>query len=98
MAFCWGGGLVLVTSPLWSRISPDVVALPGGQELQGVGRIWVSTAVGFGLVVIAPRAARWLAALDLAILRPMLGETRGEQLVAAGHRARADARRGHRRR
>ncbi len=79
VAFCWGGGLVLVTSPLWSRISPDVVALPGGQ-LQGVGRIWVSTAVGFGLVVIAPRAARWLAALDLAILRPMLGETRGELL------------------
>jgi signal transduction histidine kinase len=79
VAFCWGGGLVLVTSPLWSRISPEVVALPGGL-LQGVGRIWVSTAVGLGLLAIAPRAARWLSALDIAILRPMLGETRGEQL------------------
>ena len=79
VAFCWGGGLVLVTSPLWSRISPEVVALPGGL-LQGVGRIWVSTAVGLGLLAIAPRAARWLSALDIAILRPMLGQTRGEQL------------------
>ncbi|MGO4600827.1 sensor domain-containing protein [Terrabacter sp. 2YAF2] len=79
LAFCWGGGLVLVTSPLWSRISPEVAALSGG-VLQGVGRIWAQTAVGFGCLVIAPRLARGLAALDLAILRPMLGETRGEQL------------------
>ncbi len=79
VAFCWGGGLVLVTSPLWSRVSPEVVALPGGL-LQGLGRIWASTAVGFGCLVLAPRVARWLAALDLAIMRPMLGETRGEQL------------------
>ena len=79
VASCWGGGLVLVTSPLWARISPEVLALSGGL-LQGVGRIWVSTAVGFGLLVLAPHAARRLGALDLAILRPMLGETRGEQL------------------
>lgn len=79
LAFCWGGGLVLVTSPLWSRISPEVAALSGG-VLQGVGRIWAQTAVGFGCLVLAPRLARGLARLDLAILRPMLGETRGEQL------------------
>ncbi|HET8989368.1 MAG TPA: sensor domain-containing protein, partial [Humibacillus sp.] len=30
VAFCWGGGLVLVTSPLWARITPEVLALPGG--------------------------------------------------------------------
>ena len=79
LAFCWGGGLVLVTAPLWSRISPETAALPVG-VLQGVGRIWVQTAFGFGCLVIAPRLARGLAALDLVILRPMLGETRGEQL------------------
>ena len=79
LAFCWGGGLVLVSSPLWARVSPEVAALPGG-VLQGVGRIWTSTAVGFGCLLLAPRLARWLAALDVAVLRPMLGETRGEQL------------------
>ena len=91
LAFCWGGGLVLVTSPLWSRISPEVAALSGG-VLQGVGRIWAQTAVGFGCLVLAPRLARGLARLDLAILRPMLGETRGEQLsprVAALEQTRA---------
>jgi len=79
IAFCWGGGLVLVSAPLWSRISPELAALPGG-VLQGVGRIWTTTAFGFGCIVVAPWMARWLAALDVAIMRPMLGETRGEQL------------------
>ena len=91
---CWGGGLVLATSPLWAR-SPRVVACPAASSR-------VSVASGCrppsaSASCLAPRAARWLAALDIAIVRPMLGETRGEQLVAAGHRPRADARRRHRR-
>jgi signal transduction histidine kinase len=79
IAFCWGGGLVLASSPLWARIGPELAAQPGG-VLQGVGRIWTATAFGVGCIAIAPWLARRLAALDIAIMRPMLGETRGEQL------------------
>ena len=77
IAFAWGGGLVLASSPLWSRVSAGLAAEPGGAP-QGVGRIWGATAFGVGCIVVAPHLARWLAALDLAIMRPMLGETRGE--------------------
>ncbi|MFC7595863.1 sensor histidine kinase [Terrabacter sp. GCM10028922] len=66
VAFCWGGGLVLASSPLWLRVSPDTALTP---------------VFGVGCVLVAPWLARRLAALDLAIMRPMLGETRGEQLT-----------------
>ena len=78
VAFCWGGGIVLASSPVWVRLGPGGAAIGG--TLQGVGSVWGAAAVGVGCLLLAPRAARWLAALDLAILRPMLGETRGEQL------------------
>ena len=48
--------------------------------LEGVGRIWLAAVVGFLALLLAPWLARALATLDLAIVRPMLGETRGEQL------------------
>lgn len=83
VAFCWGGGLVLASSPLWLRVNPDT----GGAgdtiqgTVQGVGQIWGATVFGVACVLVAPWLARRLAALDLAIMRPMLGETRGEQLT-----------------
>jgi signal transduction histidine kinase len=79
VAFCWGGGLVLASSPLWLRVSPDI-AVTGG-AVRGVGQIWGATVFGVGCVLVAPWLARRLAALDLAIMQPMLGETRGEQLT-----------------
>ncbi len=80
IAFSWGGGFVLATSPLWRTVGPDAATVPGG-VLQGVGHIWGGTAIGVLLLWLAPWFARGLAALDLAIVKPMLGETRGEQLT-----------------
>ena len=79
IALCWGGGFVLVTSPLWRTVSADAATSTGG-VLEGVGRIWLAAVVGFLALLLAPWLARALATLDLAIVRPMLGETRGEQL------------------
>ena len=78
IAVSWGGGLVLALSPVWRTVGPEAGSFLG--VMQGVGRIWVSTVTGVGLLWLAPNLARWLAALDLAIARPMLGETRGEVL------------------
>ncbi|WP_460628057.1 sensor histidine kinase [Intrasporangium mesophilum] len=80
IAFSWGGGFALATSPLWRTVGPDAATVPGG-VLQGVGHIWGGTVIGVLLLWLAPWFARGLAALDLAIARPMLGETRGEQLT-----------------
>jgi signal transduction histidine kinase len=79
LALSWGGGLVLAASPVWRTVGAESTTAPGG-VLQGVGRIWGATVLGFVLIWLAPRLARALAALDVAIVRPMLGETRGEQL------------------
>jgi signal transduction histidine kinase len=79
IALAWGGGLVLALSPLWRTVGPtDAGSFLG--VMQGVGRIWVPTVTGLVFLWLAPRLARWLAALDLAIAKPMLGATRGEQL------------------
>lgn len=82
LAWCWGGGLVLVTSPARGLLggvgggSTD----SAGSTLTGIGQVWGATALGLLAIYLAPRLARQLAALDLAIARPMLGATRGEQL------------------
>ena len=79
LALCWGGGLVLAAAPLWARVGAAATSSPTG-VLEGVGRIWGATVIGVGAILLAPRLSRVLAALDLAIVRPMLGATRGEQL------------------
>ncbi len=88
---------MLVTSPLWSRISPEAAALPVG-VLQGVGRIWAQTAVGFGCLVIAPRLARWARRARPRDPAPDARRDPGRAALAAGHRPRADPRGRHRRR
>jgi len=80
VAWCWGGGLVLLTAPLWARVPDAAAGTPTG-ILEGVGRIWGATVVGFLAILLAPRLARALAWLDVTIAKPMLGETRGEQLT-----------------
>ncbi len=80
IALCWGGGTVLLLSPLWRVVTPSDVTASTIGGLEGVGRIWFTAVVGFLALRLAPRLARWLTALDLAIMQPMLGATRGEQL------------------
>jgi signal transduction histidine kinase len=78
VASAWGAGFVLVTAPVW-----NVMLGLGGPRTGGIASpagLVGSVVGGLALLLLAPHLARGLARLDLAIARPMLGETRGEQL------------------
>jgi signal transduction histidine kinase len=100
--FCWIAGLVNLTYPFWWRLfrnhepgvhlDPVAVATPfGAFRVATFAGTFAAFAAGAAMLLAAPWLARGAAALDLALLRGLLGPGRLAQRVRDLEQTRARA-------